>query len=207
MDNNMGAITRVAYRSSVEDYCRDRKAGSFAWKTSLPFPVQVVGKVEVIDVFSGGKLTTLYQYHHGHWDGAEREFRGFGMVEQIDSENFELYNAAGLLEDKPFQPVEGDQFTPPTMARTWFHQGAVGPEFGEWVELDYTDEYWQEDAGMLGLFNGLKEYSNYTNFMRDADIPRRVKAGRHSESARTCVADGAVCPGRYTAPGSPVYSY
>ena len=90
----------------MEDYLRDQQSLSSQWKSQLPFPVQVVAKVEVIDVFSGGKLTTLYQYHHGYWDGGEREFRGFGRVEQIDSEDFELYNAAGLLEDQPFQALE-----------------------------------------------------------------------------------------------------
>ena len=36
---------------------------------------------------SGGKLTTEYRYHHGYWDGAEREFRGFGRVDQLDTES------------------------------------------------------------------------------------------------------------------------
>lgn len=45
---------------------------------------------------SKGKLTTEYHYHHGHWDGAEREFRGFGMVEQLDTESFEKYDSTGL---------------------------------------------------------------------------------------------------------------
>jgi len=45
----------------------------------LTLSVHVVSSVEVIDHFSKGKLTTEYHYHDGHWDGAEREFRGFGM--------------------------------------------------------------------------------------------------------------------------------
>ena len=66
-----------------------RPAGAAA----LPFPVQVVARVEVIDEISGGKLTTEYRYHHGYWDGEEREFRGFGMVEQLDTETFARYHA------------------------------------------------------------------------------------------------------------------
>ena len=31
-------------------------------------------------------LSTEYRYHHGYWDGVEREFRGFGLVEQLDTE-------------------------------------------------------------------------------------------------------------------------
>ena len=38
---------------------------------------------------SGGRLTTEYRYHHGYWDGVEREFRGFAMVEQLDTETFD----------------------------------------------------------------------------------------------------------------------
>ena len=45
---------------------------------------------------SKGKLTTEYTYHHGYWDGAEREFRGFGMVEQFDTEVIDEYNKPGL---------------------------------------------------------------------------------------------------------------
>ena len=39
---------------------------------------------------SGGSVSiTRYAYHHGHYDGEEREFRGFGMVEQWDTEALE----------------------------------------------------------------------------------------------------------------------
>ena len=46
-------------------------------------------RVEVLDAISGGRLTTEYRYHHGYWDGVEREFRGFAMVEQLDTETFD----------------------------------------------------------------------------------------------------------------------
>ena len=59
------------------------------WRTPLPFPVQVVARVEVHDAISAGRLTTEYRYHHGYWDGVEREFRGFAMVEQLDTETFD----------------------------------------------------------------------------------------------------------------------
>ena len=83
-------------RRPVRFYLEDQKRPATRWKTTLPFPVQVVSRVEVIDDFSKGKLTTEYRYHHGYWDGAEREFRGFGMVEQLDTESFEEYDSSGL---------------------------------------------------------------------------------------------------------------
>ena len=41
------------------------------------------------------------------------------------------------------------QFSPPTLTKTWFHQGPVGDEFGEWEEADYSDEYWPGDPQVL----------------------------------------------------------
>ena len=54
--------------------------------TNLPFPVQVLEKTEVIDHISKTKLVTTYKYHHGYYDGREREFRGFGRVDQCDTD-------------------------------------------------------------------------------------------------------------------------
>ena len=85
MDNHMGAVTRVEYAPSTQFYLEDQKQPETRWTTPLPFPVQVVARVEVIDAISKGKLTTEYSYHHGYWDGAEREFRGFGRVDQRDT--------------------------------------------------------------------------------------------------------------------------
>jgi RHS repeat-associated protein len=86
MDNHIGAVTRVTYASSTQFYLADQKQLETRWRTPLPFPVQVVARVEAIDEISQGRLTTEYRYHHGYWDGVEREFRGFGTVEQFDSE-------------------------------------------------------------------------------------------------------------------------
>jgi RHS repeat-associated protein len=149
MDNHMGAITKVQYVPSTKFYLEGSKKPATRWKTPLPFPVQVVERVEVIDAISRGKLTTRYRYRHGYWDGAEREFRGFGMVEQIDTETFDEYQQSGLHGDISFVPVADRHFSPPTLTKTWFHQGPVGDEFGEWEELNRTAEYWQGDPELL----------------------------------------------------------
>ena len=88
MSNNMGATTRVSYAPSTRYFLEDQASGT-PWVTKLPFPVQVVDKVEVIDHISKTKLVTTYKYHHGYFDGREREFRGFGRVDQFDTETFE----------------------------------------------------------------------------------------------------------------------
>ncbi|MBC7813394.1 MAG: hypothetical protein H7175_19700, partial [Burkholderiales bacterium] len=150
MDNHMGAVTRVQYAPSTRDYLADNQHYATKWRTSLPFPVQVVARVEVIDAISRGKLTTQYHYHHGYWDGAEREFRGFGCVDQLDSETFEDYNGAGLHQDVDFIPVtDHARFSPPMLMRTWFHLGAVGDEFGEWTEYTFANEYWAQDPPVI----------------------------------------------------------
>jgi RHS repeat-associated protein len=151
MNNHMGAVTRVEYRSSIEFYLEDQKRPETRWKTPLPFPVHVVADVETIDEISRGKLTTEYSYHHGYWDGAEREFRGFGRVDQRDTEVFGHYHTKGLHPDRSFEAVDSKMFSPPLETRTWFHQGPIGDEFGEWEETDFSGEFWSGDSQILSL--------------------------------------------------------
>src|SRR5437867_882714 len=89
--NNLGAETKVRYAASTKFYVQDRLEGS-PWITRLPFPVHVVERVETFDRISRNRFVTRYAYHHGYFDGVEREFRGFGMVEQFDTEEFAALN-------------------------------------------------------------------------------------------------------------------
>ena len=52
MNNHIGAVTRVHYAPSTHFYLADQKNIETRWKTPLPFPVQVVARVEVIDEIS-----------------------------------------------------------------------------------------------------------------------------------------------------------
>lgn len=169
MNNHMGALTRVEYAPSTRFYLKDQQRPETRWQSTLPFPVQVVARVEVIDELSRGKLTTEYQYHHGYWNGAEREFRGFGRVDQRDTEVFKDYHASGLHSERPFEAVSTQSFSPPTETRIWFHQGPVGEEFGEWAEADYSGEYFPDDPQRL------ERPGDFATFLEDAAIPRRVK--------------------------------
>lgn len=135
MDNHLGAVTAVRYLPSTRFLLRDRADPATRWRTTLPFPVHVVAHVEVADEISSGRLTTEYRYHHGYWDGVEREFRGFGMVEQFDTETF---HGGGV------------HYSPATLTRSWFHLGPVAAaEAGDWVELDLSHEYWPGDPQRL----------------------------------------------------------
>ena len=150
MDNHMGAVTQVFYAPSTRFYLEDDARPETRWRTPLPFPVQVVARVEVIDELSHGKLTTEYRYHHGYWDGAEREFRGFGMVEQLDTETFADYHGSGAHGPEiRFEPVAEKHFSPPLLTKTWFHQGPVDDESGDWQDLDWSNDYWSGDPQAL----------------------------------------------------------
>ncbi len=181
MDNHMGAETRIEYAPSTKFYVEDQKKPSTRWRTTLPFPVQVVAGVEVVDKVSKGKLATEYRYHHGYWDGAEREFRGFGMVEQLDTETFEEYNRPGLHgEEISFQKIEDrKRYSAPTLTKTWFHQGPIGEESGDWEEADYTYEYWSEDPQLLDhtkqVNDFLRNYNDRSGGAAASPRNRRIK--------------------------------
>jgi hypothetical protein len=94
--NNLGAETVVQYAPSTRFYLQDKLDGK-PWITKLPFPVHVVERVETYDHVSRNRFVTRYAYHHGYFDGQEREFRGFGLVEQFNSEEFVALTADGTL--------------------------------------------------------------------------------------------------------------
>lgn len=168
INNCMGAVTRIMYAPSTQFYLDDEKKYETRWKTTLPFPVQVVARVETIDELSQGKLTTEYSYHHGYWDGAEREFRGFGRVDQRDTEVFDSYNPANQPEGgQAFNVMPASSFSPPTETRTWFFQGPVGDEFGEWEEPDFANEFWPGDSQVF------TRPETVTDFLKD--LPRRAR--------------------------------
>ena len=91
--NNLGAETIVQYVPSTKFYVADKLAGT-PWLTRLPFPVHVVERVETYDYISRNRFVTRYAYHHGYFDGVEREFRGFGRVDQLDTEEFATLSSA-----------------------------------------------------------------------------------------------------------------
>lgn len=197
MNNNMGAITRTAYRPSTHFYLLDElgysvddlqendaafqalskgelppgksqaKREQSRWQTPLPFPTQCLAKTEVIDQISNGKLVTQYHYHNGYWDGGEREFRGFAHVDQVNTETFETYNKATLGSERTHNQVSQAHYASPTMVKNWFHVGPVGDAFGDWKELDLSHEFWSGDTNIL-------QRSTAMTAMIEA-LPRRAK--------------------------------
>jgi RHS repeat-associated protein len=120
--NGLGAETRLRFASSTEFYLRDQREGR-PWLTRLAFPVHVLERVERHDHVAESRLVTRYRYHHGFYDGVEREFRGFALVEQWDAEAFTGGAGKGLFPDA-VERVSDDLRVPPVRTKTWFHTGA-----------------------------------------------------------------------------------
>jgi RHS repeat-associated protein len=119
-ENNLGAETRVHYAPSTKFYLQDRLEGK-PWISKLPFPVHVVERIETYDHISRNHFVTRYAYHHGYFDGVEREFRGFGMVEQWDTEEFAALSDTGILHQT--DNLSEETHVPPVLTKTWFHTG------------------------------------------------------------------------------------
>lgn len=136
-DNNLGAETRIHYSTSTKFYVQD-KLSNRPWVTHLPFPVHVVERVDTYDHVSRNRFTTRFAYHHGYFDGVEREFRGFGMVEQWDTESF----AALTVDDSVTSNGDAAFRVPPIHRKTWYHTGIYLDR--ERVSHLYAHDYFRE---------------------------------------------------------------
>jgi len=136
--NNTGKEVLIEYLPSTHFYLQDAKAGT-PWETKLHFPVQCISKIHTTDQLSGAHYERSYAYHHGYYDHAEREFRGFAMVEQQDTELFDHWQEEqGSLQDRALQQD-------PVIIKTWFHAGTSHKE--ETSETNYQPGYWSPPNG------------------------------------------------------------
>ncbi|KAK4161537.1 virulence plasmid 65kDa B protein-domain-containing protein [Cladorrhinum sp. PSN259] len=119
--DNRGSQVRITYKSSTAYYLEDEKEGN-PWATRIPFPVHCVDAVLQQDLINRRSIMHRYRYHHGHFDGEEREFRGFGMVEEWDTEEFDTIARVSIqtvLDD-----TDRALHSAPLHTKTWFHVGA-----------------------------------------------------------------------------------
>jgi len=118
--NNLGAETTIDYAPSTKFYLQDKEKGQ-PWITKLPFPVHVVEKVTVTDKWRKTRFSSIYSYHHGYFDGIEREFRGFGRVEQLDVESYGEFKQGNA--NSPYITLDKSLYQPPVKTVTWYHTG------------------------------------------------------------------------------------
>lgn len=145
--NNMGSTTRISRASSIRHWLRDRERG-LPWLTTMPFPVQVVDKVESIDHVNRTMKITTYLYHHGHFDGRTGRSCGFGRVDQVDTETFDDFLQTGVQgDDLPFTNDDPAFHTPPVETRNWFHTGAFLEHHGEDLTRCLRSEFYAPGVG------------------------------------------------------------
>ena len=104
IEDGTGLVTEIDYRPST-GHSAEAAREHRPWQSALPFPVQVVTRIAERDTVSGTLVTRAIRYFDGSFDGASREFRGFGRAEVLE---------------------QGDAGTPSTLTKSYFHQGS-GP--------------------------------------------------------------------------------
>lgn len=132
-NNNMGARNGVSYRSSAQEWLDEKaqlRAAQQEPVCELPFALHLVSQQTQLDEISGQQLSQHFSYRQGYYDRHEREFRGFGLLLQTDTEG------------APAQRLE-DGFTAPVLSKTWFHTGRA-------VDMPPSDGY-AGDPGAAAL--------------------------------------------------------
>ncbi|MEQ1742476.1 MAG: SpvB/TcaC N-terminal domain-containing protein [Candidatus Nitrotoga sp.] len=180
--NNLGSETRVQYTPSTKFYLQDKRDGK-PWITKLPFPVHVVETVTVTDQWRKTTFSSTYSYHHGYFDGIEREFRGFGRVEQVDTESYGKFASGNTAS--PYITDDKTLYQPPVKTVTWYHTGvALNRErirsqfeheyFPRWFEAMRPDE-----VNVLGTFQ--------ENVLPEPDLAAQdLSAEEWREALRAC---------------------
>ena len=115
--NGMGKEVNLSYTPSTQFYLEDKQKGE-PWITRLHFPVHCLTGVETVDHITKARFASSFSYHHGHYDHAEREFRGFGRVDQIDIEDYDHFVKGGSSN-----VLERVLHQSPVLVKTWFHTG------------------------------------------------------------------------------------
>ncbi|MBB1584756.1 SpvB/TcaC N-terminal domain-containing protein [Serratia sp. OS31] len=130
MNNHMGAQHTLHYRSSAQFWLDEKAEAVSAGKSvpacHLPLPLHTLESTEILDEITGNKLVSSVRYRHGVWDGREREFRGFGFVEVIDTDILASNGKAGDI-------------SPPSIRRSWYATGFPA------VDNILSEEYWRGD--------------------------------------------------------------
>ena len=99
--------------------------------------MHVVERIETLDHVGGTPFATRYAYHHGYFDGVEREFRGFGDGRAVGHRGVRGLRGRdrGRRQHAGRDPANCNQ--PPVMTRTWFHTGAFGRDASLRLQHEY----------------------------------------------------------------------
>ncbi|MEO1273403.1 MAG: toxin TcdB middle/N-terminal domain-containing protein, partial [Myxococcota bacterium] len=76
--NGIGAVTDITYETAAQQMAKD--GGRDSWPYAIPFPMNVVSRLDQYDLLTNLHEVTTYRYHEGFYDGQEKQFRGFARV-------------------------------------------------------------------------------------------------------------------------------
>jgi RHS repeat-associated protein len=180
IDNNLGGISEIEYTPSTRFYLGDKQGGT-AWITRLPFPVHCVSKVTVRDKWRGTAFSSTYSYHHGYFDGVEREFRGFGRVEQVDVEDYGKFLDGNV--GSPYITDDHTLYQPPIKTITWYHTGAPLDRriFGQVEQEYFPKRYASRLPDVVAAPNAFHEKA-----LPDPELSADLSADEWREALRAC---------------------
>lgn len=141
--NYLGKEVSLKYTPSTQFYLEASEAGK-PWITNLHFPVHCISSIETRDGITGHRYVSSYKYHHGYYDHAEREFRGFGIVKQTDAEHFDHW-----IKGDATNIVEKTLHQEPVITKTWFHTGAFLAK--DKILNQFADDYWYAEMQRQGF--------------------------------------------------------
>ncbi len=181
--NNLGKEVSLEYQPSTKFYLEDKQAGK-PWVTKLHFPVHCISQTTTEDKISGYKFVSTYKYHHGYYDHAEREFRGFGMVEQTDAESFEHWEKSGASNI-----ADATLHQEPVVSKTWVHTGAFLRK--DKILSQFSEDYWYEEMERQGFpathhEAALPDARIITAPGMDPALPDHLSAQEWQEALRAC---------------------
>lgn len=128
-NNNMGAHCALHYRSSAQSWLDEKAERLQEGKQSvshLPFPIHTLCKTVTTDEITGNTLVSETRYRHGIWDGRQREFRGFGYLEQLDTHSSAIATA--------------ELYTAPSLIKRWYFSGVVERDH------ELAQNFWSGDS-------------------------------------------------------------
>ncbi|KAF7927733.1 uncharacterized protein EAE98_006115 [Botrytis deweyae] len=143
--NGMGLQVDIQYEPSTHFYLAD-ESELHPWETRLPFPVHCVSQITTTDQISSISKAVKYRYHDGFFDPQDREFRGFGMVEQYEEERFptkDLFFTTSSSLTKTWYSTGSDRPT----SRPYFSSSAI---FHRLHQLDYQVDIHEAKRSLRG---------------------------------------------------------
>ncbi len=181
--NNLGREVSLEYTPSTQFFLDDKRQGK-PWATKLHFPVHCVSRTVAEDRISGYRFVSSYQYHHGYYDHAEKEFRGFGMVEQTDAETYEHWvkgNASNIVEEPLHQE--------PVVSKVWYHTGAFSEK--DRILNRFREDYWYREMERQGFSvthheTELPDATLVPAAGSDASVIERLSADEWQQALRAC---------------------